>query len=297
MAGSKALQSGAAVVLALAAPATGVEPVRISPSSPWNLRYDEQACRLARTFGTGDTKITLIMAKYAPGPTMEVLLSGPSLALKGATFRYRFHPAETFDEAGEVLYGVAPATGTTLQFSAGFLPLAEREKLADWRSEVGLEQIRAMEARQVAVISAFEVGKGVKEPFVLMTGKMDKAVTGLETCLDDLVKFWGFDPAVQSSLSSLPQPTSDPGRWLTFQNYPSDLVRKNVSGAVRVRLDVEVDGNPSKCTVQGNHSDPAFEDVTCRTLMRHARFKPARDSHGAAVRSYWATAVVFTLGG
>lgn len=236
-----------------------------------------------------------IFAKYAPGPHMEILLSGKSLKPEGSKFGYRFNPAAEFQDQDTVLSGGDAAKGFIWQFSGGILTEEERKPIDDWREPPNLPAIRAAEKARASAITSFEMGSGIDRPFVLQTGNLDKPWAALDACLDDLVGTWGFDPALQSALASPPLPQSNPGTWITPSDYPTDMLRKDVSGAVRIRLDVAVDGKPSGCTVQGSYSDPAFQTVSCKALMRKARFKPARDVGGQAAASYWATSVVFSI--
>lgn len=106
----------AVLVSITGASVAGAEPPQLQPATAWNLRYDEQACRLVRQFGTGDSAVTLTIAKYSPGPGFELLLSGKQMKSKGSSFRYRFVPADMFEEEEQPLFGTSPQDVTTWQF-------------------------------------------------------------------------------------------------------------------------------------------------------------------------------------
>jgi TonB family protein len=265
-------------------------PSVLEPTSPWNLRYDDEACRLVRTFGTGEAAVAVLFSKYAPGPEMEVLVTGKSLTPRNSIPTYRFLPGGDRIEARTALYGTSEAGLTTWQFSSRILA---PERVNDWRHPVPAHETQTAEHLRAAEIDSFELSAGPKLAVVLKIGKLDKPFAALDTCLVDLVSTWGYDPGRQRAIASLPRPKTNPGGWLGFDAYPPDLVLTGKSGKVRIRLDVGTEGRPTKCFVQGATSDPAFEDVSCKALMRRARFEPARDASGQAVPYYWATAVSF----
>lgn len=269
----------------------GAEPPRLEPVTAWNLRYDEQACRLVRQFGTGDSAVTLTLAKYSPGSGFELLLSGKQMKSKGASLRYRFVPADKFEAEEEPLFGTSPQGVTTWQLSSGLLERRQVDAIAKLPEAARDRANEVAEKSRLDAVSAFEVKSGMERPFVLVTGPLGKAFGALDTCLDDLVSTWGFDPALQRKLASKPKPRSNPGSWISYQDYPPKQLDKDVSGIVRFRLDVGSDGMPTKCVVQAAYSAPEFESATCTILMRKARFEPAKDASGASVPSYWVSSV------
>ncbi len=57
---------GLLAALALPGTAWGKEPLRLSPSSKWNVHYAEDSCRMGRSFGEGDQKVILVADRYQP---------------------------------------------------------------------------------------------------------------------------------------------------------------------------------------------------------------------------------------
>ena len=275
--------------------AQGAEPARLAPATAWNLRYDEQACRLVRTFGTDDSAVTLIIAKYSPDDDFEMMISGKGLKARGKKLRYRFVPAKNHETEKEPLFGTGPGGVVTWQFRAGLVPEAELESLESMQWSAAYSALQVAEQARAAEVESFEVSAGMERSFVLVTGKLDAAFAALDTCLRDLVETWGFDPAVQQSLSARPEPESAPGAWMSANDYPSALLAEGLSGVVHFRLDVDSSGMPTNCAVQASFSDPEFKKVTCRLLMKRARFKPAKDASGNSVASYWATSVKWIM--
>ncbi len=92
-----------------------------------------------------------------------------------------------------------------------------------------------------------------------------------------------------------PIPLTQPGSWISQQDYPADIRRAGVEGATEIELEVGVDGVPLACDVIGSSGNTRLDDRACLRLMQNARFKPARDSRGGAIVSIYPTNVVWAL--
>jgi len=278
---------------ALSLPDTALAaPLELEPSSKWNLSYDMEACRLGRTFGEGDEKIVAQFIRYMPDPGFEVIVWGKLLEPQGKEFEYRFAPGDEAGEARSLLFSRGDDGMTVWQFNSGLIPHAEFEKLD--KSDTGYRQVAiALEEERAKEVRSFEILKGVKQPVSLQIGPLEKAMQAMDTCMDDLVREWGYDPVVQRGLISAPQPKGNPGRWITPDDYPSKALRDGLSGIVRFRVDVDETGAVDGCVIQQALTDPVFHKVTCKLIQKRARFAPAIGSDGMPTRSFWGTSVEF----
>ncbi|QQV76471.1 energy transducer TonB [Sphingomonas aliaeris] len=75
----------------------------------------------------------------------------------------------------------------------------------------------------------------------------------------------------------------NPGKWLTFEDYPTAAIRNNEQGFVVVNFDITANGKVSRCEVTRSSGHTTLDDVPCRLLQRRARFDPATDASGVAV--------------
>ena len=67
----------------------------LSATSPWNLDYDIESCRLQRVFGEGDDRVVARFIKYGRGLGLEVILSGKSISPRGrGELAYMFSQGE-----------------------------------------------------------------------------------------------------------------------------------------------------------------------------------------------------------
>ena len=109
----------------------------------------------------------------------------------------------------------------------------------------------------------------------------------MRACPDDLLRHWGFDPAVQGALSRRVQPMGNPGNWLRSGDYPAGALWNGHNGLVRFRLDVEADGSVSNCRILFRTNPDSFADLSCKLLRERARFSPGLDKAGQPVKSYY----------
>jgi TonB family protein len=125
---------------------------------------------------------------------------------------------------------------------------------------------------------------------------MDKPMAALRKCTDELVEHWGLDAEAQRHLTRKAAPASDPGTWISSEEYPSNLLARGVQGLVQFRMIVNAEGHPTSCTIQQSTRPVEFDETVCRVLMRRARFDPALDAQGKPITSYWRSTVHFMIG-
>ena len=139
------------------------------------------------------------------------------------------------------------------------------------------------------------IGVGRSRPLVLKTGSLSKPFEALTTCVDNLVKSWGLDPAIVKTQTRGATPESDPGNWIRSSDYPQGMLMLRQPAIVNFLLNVDANGAVTKCTIQETTYPKAFDDAVCNAVTKRARFKPALDANGQAVASYWQRTVRFVL--
>ncbi len=267
------------------------EPIELAPSSTWSLSYDEEACRLSRSFGEGEGQVLLTLSRFAPGTSIEVLAAGHPLKSNGATrLGYALDPQDE-RVVDRPVFGETQNGATIWQFSTDLIPEKAAEKL---RKEGAVRaDFRKVEADLAGEITSFSVTRGVRQPVRLRTGRLSAAMSAMDMCLDDLVESWGFDLAEQGTIAQGPTPASSPEKWINHRDYPSDALRKDMAGMVRFRLAVSPEGRVTGCTIQSDHSHPDFPKAVCDAFTRDGRFDPAVTVTGKPVASYWSNTVLF----
>lgn len=94
---------------------------------------------------------------------------------------------------------------------------------------------------------------------------------------------WGADPAGLAPGARRARPVGDLRTWLGGQEIP----RPSGPGPLTLayRLTLGADGRPTQCTIIETSLDERTRAAICPALMTNARFEPARDASGNAVRA------------
>lgn len=288
----------AAVLSSAARPAEVAEA--LNPSSPWNVDYRDDSCRLARVFGTGDDMVFLLFDRFSPTQRFNLTIAGKpfrNLVNRGRA-TLQFGPNEeiqTVDFLAGELGKNQPAMILKggLRFDAVFPdPLAPGAETSGSRVASDSEWLSA---ERIAAVRLLTITKPLHKPVRLALGSMGAAFAASDTCLANMVKRWGLDPDRLARASKQAAPISDPRQWLTSADYPKSAILHGQQGVVQFRLNIDEMGNPSGCHIQQSTRPPEFDEVVCRTLSKRARFSPALDKSGAPMPAVFLSAVIFQI--
>ena len=253
-------------------------PETLKRTGKWVVNYNRDACHIIAEFGTGKDMIIMRLTRYQPGETFDFDLYGRKLA------------SNELRTSVKVDFGLrgSPVEAEAVNGKAGDLPimLLGPTRLDGWQAsseEIG----PPVSPEQEAAVSGVTVKIARKKPFRLEFGSLAKPMEHLRACQANLLKSWGYDPVVQTTLSKPAIPANSPGAWLSSGDYPKGAVTMGQSGIVQFRLDVEPDGRIAGCYVLARTSPDVFADTTCRAVSRRAKLEPALDANGRPVRSFY----------
>lgn len=262
--------AAALVALASLAPAAAAQeaPSPTAQRARWHLDGATSRCVLTRRIDGSPAPATFILRTIPGSRRYELILAGRELPAElrrvGSTMRLLLSPggnsyegeARTIDLPGELDRGVAlgPLPGAFLGELAGSsalrLSAGAGAELGSWRLPAA--------ARAAEAFAACEAAKQIE---------------------------WGADPASVGMGASRPRRAGDASSWVT----PRDLGLSNALAAAAFtavfRLVVEPDGRASSCTLLESVTNIAHPGDVCRTLVRRARYEPARDARGTPVRA------------
>lgn len=273
------------------------QDIVLEPSSKWQLDYADEKCRLARAFGEGDRKIVLFMEQHEPSESFTWTVAGPLIGRfdLGRQLQVRFGtlppPQRDRDRPG-IFTGQLDDVGPALMGSGHKdEPRGDAEQEAD---KPGLPQLDPADG---ASIQWIELARGEKRQLRLNTGDMRAPFTALNQCTGNLVSHWGLDLEQQKGRTSRP-------KWENLhrvvrsiqEHYPAKALHNGDSARLNMRVMVGADGKPTACVLTHVTTANNFGDEPCRQVMRHARFKPARDAAGQTVASYHSTVIVYAIG-
>lgn len=297
------LWTGLAAVAAatFSSSASAREPLRFQPTSPWNVHYADDSCRLMREFGDGKSRVVLVLDLFEPGNYLRAMLVGEGLEKNGLT---RFEKASLRFAPNEEPHDVTLVGGNSGESPVLFVQDSIRVVSLTAAQQATAESLTTRKyvpfdppsdpAREAAV-SSLELKFSRSRALMLLTGPMDKPLAALQKCAWSTVATWGLNAEEQKGLSRKPVGVSLP--WLRSEDYPTQLLNRGDQGMLRVRLMIDASGKPTSCHIQQSTRPQEFDNTVCRLLMKRARFEPALNAKGAAVPSFWSQTIYFLIAG
>lgn len=80
------------------------------------------------------------------------------------------------------------------------------------------------------------------------------------------------------------RPLEPLANWVSDRDYPAEAIRREAQGVTHFRLVIDERGIVESCTVTESSNVPQLDAATCSIMSIRARFEPARDAAGHAVR-------------
>jgi periplasmic protein TonB len=78
-------------------------------------------------------------------------------------------------------------------------------------------------------------------------------------------------------------------------DYPAEALDRGEQGTVNVRVDVNSAGRVDACMVVRSSGRPTLDHATCRIIADRARFQPARDADGTAIKASVTQTIVWRI--
>jgi TonB family protein len=72
-------------------------------------------------------------------------------------------------------------------------------------------------------------------------------------------------------------------QYFTTDDYPQEALARHGEGTTLFRIEIDAQGNVTRCLVTHTSGDAALDAATCSVLKTRAHYEPARDSRGRAV--------------
>jgi hypothetical protein len=273
-------------------------PLHLKQTSPWNVDYADDRCRLMRKFGEGDEEVYAVFDRFGPGEQFRLTLAGKifKTSLEKGKAAVMFGPAEEEQQLNfsSGSFGEFPAF--LFDSQARLAPLTASEQAAIDKSggEAWIDLTPVGPAREAAIRN-LTVNKPLRQALILETGSMRKPLEALGKCVDNLMTIWGIDVEKHKSLTQRVKPLTSPGKWVVSQDYPAKMLSAGQPAIVEFRLSVGADGKPVSCHIQLTTRPKEFDAAVCGSLMKRARFKPALDADGKPLASYYRNTVRFAL--
>ena len=255
----------------------------LTPFTPWNVDYGDKICTLRRGFGTKEKPSVIMMDRFGPTDSFQLTIVSDEFKtfMQGAALTLRFGDHEA-RRIVTVVPGKSGKKTATLLFGNTSLSETFSDNDDGWTPPVTPATEAAVKTIAISYYGHLRIFE---------TGSLGKPFEALRKCTDNLVTTWGLDPKQQRALTKSPKPLSKPTWWLSSNDYPTGMLNLGKQALVNFRLSVDAQGIPTACEIQSSYNDKTFDEVTCATLMRRARFSPALDAQGQAVPSFYVNTV------
>jgi TonB family protein len=243
----------AAAVRASAAP--------LEPVGKWDLNYGDADCLAFRDYGNVQRPITLALTESPNGETFEILVAR------------RSDPPEYAQELqGSVDFGSGPINAWLLRYRSP-------------TKGYDVYQFRIPAADMAQAPSAKAVTLRLKDAsdFAFTLEAMQPLLKGLDACTADLKHYWNMDGEKDGRIAKPAR--GDIRKVFRSSDYPSEAMHHSQEGDTRYLLLVDEKGKVAGCHLLLASGVPVLDAMGCAVIQERARFLPARDSSGKAVRS------------
>ncbi len=270
-----------AASLSAGEPAEAREPLTLAPSSAWNLRYEEDKCRLVQVFGQGEQLVEMNIDQSGTEPFFNLFLLGEPIKIgrRQQTLTVQFGPDEDVAERS-YLHGKIGNKKVPFLMMHGIQlgkPSTEVENGEFATEGIGPER----EAR----IEWLAIGGKSNPALNLQLTGLGEALAALKTCSEDLVQHLGLDPNGQLRIAEKPKILNQMEMARSI-HYPSLYARDGIEGNVRVRVTVNKNGEATNCQIARSSRPAVFDDLVCLGMIQKGEFQPAVDIEGNPAASY-----------
>lgn len=296
-----ALGSCLAMVALVGASEGAAKTTVLEASSPWNVNFGIDRCRLTGIFGEEDNKHLLFLEQYWPADRFGMTVSGPAFERFKSRQRTRkssrpprrrmtdvaFFPGQE-PLPTRPLAGQARSFGPALIYSS--LHPETGSEIEEPREKNGeFPQLDPALGAKIEHVSLSQTGKTV----TIQTGPLGEAFKLLNQCTQTQIADWGLDPKKHLTAQRLPR-LKNPRRIARRMqsNYPNSALFMGESGVMRMRVIVDETGEVTNCVIVKATETESLESPACK-YMKAAEFDPALDSEGKPFKSYFATSIIY----
>jgi TonB family protein len=252
-----------------------VSPADISqaPPSPQATSWQENVQQSHCAISTKNSNGVVFMLRVLPGD------SQPDLFLIGAP---KFLPPKV----QEAVVQLAP---TGQSWSANVQGSFTRPMRVLRVQSVGTDFIAAF-ARSTEIRVTVE-----RKQIAASLRGSNAALTALRECIDRRLAEWGVDTKAHDTIKSPPTAIKNL-RWLSERDYPKSLLKARWQGDMILRLNVDITGAVTDCSVVVSSGQKPADDATCLRAVQKARFNPAIGADGKPISAVGIQRIEFRMG-
>lgn len=144
-------------------------------------------------------------------------------------------------------------------------------------------RVTAAQMEQARSAPSVSFGGPRETRFEFALSDMPPVLDALRTCLADLQRTWN----VSGTGVKEPRPVGDIRAIFTSNDLPVDAMKKQQPERAQYQLLVDEKGAVIGCDILVSSGSALIDTEGCELVAERARFKPAIDESGKAVRSVW----------
>lgn len=245
----------AGIIAALSAP-SALAAAPLEASGAWHLDYEATQCVASRNYGTESKPLILSLIPSVTGAAMRILFIRDGRATQrqepARLALGKDKPIDTFS----FIYDVPDKNHRVIVIN------------------VPMTQVRAAASSEMIGLES----DALTADFA--ANSLPAVLTALDACLVDLQKAWNMETPLHR-----PETAQDMPTVFTAADYPPAAQYRGLSGHVRVSILIDETGKVADCTVDEPSGVGILDVATCYVIQKRAKFTPARDGKGNAVRS------------
>lgn len=253
----------------------GTKKTAVMRAKPWGVQAEKLSCRLTQEFGRADEAVTLSVDQ-------PVTLGSAQWAVVGKMMA---------NAPGELMVRVSKRSGSPVQAEPkGKIFYAK----AYWVDDVGNAEwtwVDDASPTSLTGTAQLEIEAAHLPPFRLDARSLAQGSAALVECVKRQRGALGWNEDVVEK----PEPTTNPGRWATSDDYPARAMRDGAEGTSSFLLMISDTGVVSDCHIVGSSLHDALDSQTCALMMERGAFHPAKDAAGKAVPSQYHNRIRWTL--
>lgn len=252
-----ALLSGAILVSSIPTPAI-TSPLQ--PNDGWQVDYGQTQCVAARSFGGAASPTQLAIVPSFSGRDYTLMVTVPQQG-----------PEYAKQMEGTVDFGHGPVKSGVLYFGAKGI----RQSAYQYR-------VSAEQMRQAASAQALTLRSG-NNAYEFALSNMPALLDNLTKCTGDLEQYWNMGSKEMSTFAKAS--VRDLATLFTPKDFPLEVKAGQADPKASFQILVDEKGAVVGCDVMMSSGAPAMDATGCDLLKQRAKFTPAKNAAGAAVRS------------
>jgi len=232
----------------------------LQPTGKWGVDYGATRCAAARSFGSAASPVTLGIVPSVSGGTYALLVSEAEVG-----------PRFAQESAGTIDFGTGPIASGALYFGGNGV------KMRVHQFRIPAAQMEYARAAQSVTLKS----DGASFEFAL--SDMGSLLDTLRACTADLQKTWNVGAATGKEV----KPIGDVRAIFTTNDLPREAMERQQPDRAQYQVLVDEKGAVAGCDVLVPSGSVLVDTEGCQLVTERAKFKPAMDALGKAVRSVW----------